>query len=248
MPVDNRYEFLQYSRWLTNLVIMYLESSHIPKTPYIRMADRKRSQLGRSSILGMRLPHPLRLKQSDMHAGMTLIFLIRKYKDSTNTLVPLPTGTNELFKNPHPVSCFQSTSNDLSGYHPWFHDQVANILHAVRQLWVGEKTFLENNAFERVFTAVATFVLDNEAVSIDDEVGHLRETQKMEGTREASKTQRLLVFAILGWQSMLNRFAFKASTPAPRTNLLSMMINQTLAWYLTVTKCQPILPAVLCSS
>jgi len=73
---------------------------------------------------------------------------------------------------------------------------------------VGEETLLENNAFERVFTAVATFVRDNEAVSIDDVVGHLRETQKMEGTREASRAQRLLVFAILGWQSMLYRPAF----------------------------------------
>ena len=78
----------------------------------------------------------------------------------------------------------------------------------MRQLRVGEETLLENNAFERVFTAVATFVLDNEAVSIDDVVGHLRKTQKMEGTRETLKAQRLLVFAILGWQSMLYRPAF----------------------------------------
>ena len=73
---------------------------------------------------------------------------------------------------------------------------------------MGEETLLENNAFERVFTAVAKFVRDNEAVSIDDVVEHLRKTQKMEGTCETFKAQRLLVFAILGWQSMLYRPAF----------------------------------------
>ncbi|KAF2190686.1 hypothetical protein K469DRAFT_733374 [Zopfia rhizophila CBS 207.26] len=97
------------------------------------------------------------------------------------------------------------SSNDLSWYHPQFRGQFINISYTVRQLRVGEETLLENNAFERVFIAVATFVRDNEAVSIDDVVEHLRKTQKMEGTGETFKAQRLLVFAILGWQSMLYR-------------------------------------------
>lgn len=128
------------------------------------------------------------------------------------TLVPYPSETNELFKDPHPVSVFQPISNDLGWYHPWLHGQVANISHAVRQLRVGEETLLESNAFERVFAAVATFVRDNEAVSIDDVVKHLHETQKMEDTRNTLKAQRLLVFAILGWQSMLYRPAFSTSS------------------------------------
>ena len=121
---------------------------------------------------------------------------------------PYPTRTNELFKDPQPVSVFQSTSNDLSWYHPWLHNQVTDISHAVRQLKVGEETLLEGNAFERVFAAVATFIRDNEAVSIDDVIEHLHKTQRMEDTREAFKAQRLLVFAILGWQSMLYQLAF----------------------------------------
>ncbi|KAF2811120.1 uncharacterized protein BDZ99DRAFT_508447 [Mytilinidion resinicola] len=138
-------------------------------------------------------------------------FRVRKrssFISTTTTLAAHPTRTHELFKEPLPVSVLQSTSADLSWYHPWLHGQVTNMSHAVRQLRVGEETLLENNAFERVFTATGTFVRDTEMVTIDDVVEHLRKTQKMENTRQTFKAQRLLVFAILGWQSMLYRPAF----------------------------------------
>ena len=122
--------------------------------------------------------------------------------------------TNELFKQPHPVSVFRSTSNDLSWYHQWLHGQVADISRAVRQLRVGEETLLEGNAFERVFAAVATFVRDNRGASIDDVVDDLRVTQSMESSPEVFLSQRLLVFAILGWQSMLYRPAFNVCSEA----------------------------------
>ncbi len=73
---------------------------------------------------------------------------------------------------------------------------------------MGEETLFENNAFERLFAAVATFVQDNEGATIDDVVEHLRTTQDMERTHTTFKAQRLIVFAILGWQSMLYRPAF----------------------------------------
>jgi hypothetical protein len=59
---------------------------------------------------------------------------------------------------------------------------------------------------------VAAFVHDTEAVTIDGVVEHLRKTQKLETTPESSNAERLLVFAILGWQSMLYRPAFNTCT------------------------------------
>lgn len=93
-------------------------------------------------------------------------------------------------------------SDDLAWYHPWLHGQLANFPHAVKQLRVGADTLLENNAFERVFQAVAKFVLETRGPSIDEVVEHLRTAESMESTPEAFTAQRHLAFAVLGWQSM----------------------------------------------
>ena len=126
----------------------------------------------------------------------------------SRTLVTDRRSSLELFKDPQPVSVFCSTSYGLSWYHSWLRSHLDDLPHAIRQLRVGKGTILEDNGFERVFTAVASFVHDTQAVTIDDVVEHLRETQKMETASESSNAQRLLVFAILGWQSMLYRPAF----------------------------------------
>lgn len=120
------------------------------------------------------------------------------------------TQTDILFQDPQPVSIFHSPSNDLRWYHPWLYSQVTTIPHAVRQLRSGEETLLESNTFERVFATVAAFVQDQKGISIDDVVEHLRITERLEATPESFKAQRLLVFAILGWQSMLYRPAFNS--------------------------------------
>jgi hypothetical protein len=75
---------------------------------------------------------------------------------------------------------------------------------------VGEGKLLENNAFERVFHAVAAFVREERGLSIEEVIEYLRIAEKMDSSREAAKAQRLLVFAILGWQSMVYVPAFNA--------------------------------------
>ena len=80
--------------------------------------------------------------------------------------------------------------------------------HAIGQLLVGEDRLLESNAFERVFQAVSALVREERGLSIDEVLEHLRIVEKMESTQDTFKAQRLLVFAILGWQSMLYLPAF----------------------------------------
>ncbi|KAF2468653.1 uncharacterized protein BDR25DRAFT_264460 [Lindgomyces ingoldianus] len=140
-------------------------------------------------------------------------FRVRKKRSFFSTtaltaVAPQPTKANELFKEPQPVSVFLPTTIDLGWYQPWLHGQLTNISHAVLQLQVGKETLLEGNAFEKVFAAVAQFARDNEGISIDDLIEDLRRTQGMEESHECLKAQRLLVFAILGWQSMLYRPTF----------------------------------------
>lgn len=56
---------------------------------------------------------------------------------------------------------------------------------------------------------MAAFARDNKAISVDNVLEHLQEAKGLENTPEACRRQRTLVFAILGWQSMLYRAAFK---------------------------------------
>ena len=60
----------------------------------------------------------------------------------------------------------------------------------------------------KAFTAVARYVSSTEAVSIDEVVDHLRTAEKLEVSSEYPDASRLLVFAILGWQTMLYKPAF----------------------------------------
>ncbi|KAF2273014.1 uncharacterized protein EI97DRAFT_445293 [Westerdykella ornata] len=72
----------------------------------------------------------------------------------------------------------------------------------------GKEHYGKMNGFERVFAAVAAFIHNKQAVTIDDVVEHLRKTQVLETVPWTCNAQRLLVFAILGWQSMLYRPTF----------------------------------------
>jgi hypothetical protein len=115
---------------------------------------------------------------------------------------------HDLFKDPLPVSVLSSTSDGLSWYHPWLRGQLEDLPNTVKQLRVGDETLLEDNCFERIFASVATFVQGNEGVTIDDVVEHLRQPQVFDTAPQSYNAQRLLVFTILGWQSMLYRPAF----------------------------------------
>ena len=116
--------------------------------------------------------------------------------------------TSQLFDDPQPTSVFRSESYDLSWYNLWLFKELISTPHEIQRLRVGTDDLRQGNAFERVFAAIAKFVRVHEGVSIDDIVEHLRDTLQMDVTYESNKAQRSLVFAILGWQSMLYRAAF----------------------------------------
>ncbi|KAF2267609.1 hypothetical protein CC78DRAFT_511770 [Lojkania enalia] len=155
-----------------------------------------------------------------IQSSRTLSTSSRKFRiRARSSLSPLTTVTRvprwpvSLFKDPQPSSVFLTSSHHLEyWYHPWLHGQIANMSEVMRQLKVGSEMLLEGNGFEKVFAAVAKFVRDSEGISIDDIVEYLRETESIENTPEVFGAQRLLVFAILGWQSMLYRPAFNTCT------------------------------------
>jgi hypothetical protein len=97
---------------------------------------------------------------------------------------------------------------DLGWYHEWVQYQLASIPEALRSLQVGKEKLMENNAFQLVFKAVAIFLHINRGITIDEVVQHLRESHLLEESEELRNAHRLLVFAVLGWQSMLYRPAF----------------------------------------
>src|SRR5205814_516114 len=78
----------------------------------------------------------------------------------------------------------------------------------LRKLGFGRDELLNNPVFNRIFTAVGKYIQENEGVTIDEVVEHLQITEMMDRTPESFAAQRLLVFAILGWQSMLYLPAF----------------------------------------
>jgi hypothetical protein len=101
-----------------------------------------------------------------------------------------------------------SCSGDNRWYTCWLAYHVTSLPSTLNCLRVGEKSLLDDGVFIQVFTAVKTLLQDSEGVSIDDVVEHLRTSLSMESTKESLQPQRTLVFAILGWQSMLYRPAF----------------------------------------
>ena len=121
-------------------------------------------------------------------------------------------GPDQLFSYPRPTSIFGSEAYDLSWYNLWLFKELIDAPHEIQQLRVGTDLLRQSNAFERVFAAVARFVragaVASSVISIDGIVEHLRETLHMDATYESGRAQRSLVFAILGWQSMLYRAAF----------------------------------------
>lgn len=78
----------------------------------------------------------------------------------------------------------------------------------IRELRVGEGTLFESNHFERIFAAVRHYIDKKKGVGLDNAVKYVRETEHTADTPGAKKNQKLLVFAILGWQSMLYRPSF----------------------------------------
>lgn len=100
-----------------------------------------------------------------------------------------------------------STVIDMSWYDPWLSQQLKNLPYAVMELRVVGDSLRAKTTLDKIFAAIEDFTQKSEGVSIDDIAEHLQKIKIFESADELG-AQRLLIFAILGWQSMLYQAAF----------------------------------------
>lgn len=112
--------------------------------------------------------------------------------------------------------------SDMSWYCPWLAEKIANLPGSLRSLLNPERnseslvhlTF--QSKFYRIFTGVSEFIRHESSPSIDQVIEHLVEKNLLNPSDEGSELglqHRLLVFAILGWQSMLYLPSFGTCPP-----------------------------------
>ena len=102
-------------------------------------------------------------------------------------------------------------SHDLSWYLPWLAQQVAKLPECLKSLAgnnnaVGTADLSMNSSLYRIFMAVSDFVCEAGSPSIDEILEQLNHDPIIHSamTGIASiQAQRLLIFAVLGWQTML---------------------------------------------
>jgi hypothetical protein len=102
---------------------------------------------------------------------------------------------------------------ELKWYNSWIQSQIRELPHALKQLRVGGGSLLEEGPLQQVFRAIAEYVHDKDGVSIDEIIQNLQELKILEENEELQGAHRLLVFTILGWQSMLYKAAFDICSP-----------------------------------
>lgn len=95
---------------------------------------------------------------------------------------------------------------DMSWYDIWLCQQLRNLPHCLLELRIRGEPLLEKNCLEDLFNVVGKFIY--EGVSIDKIVTYLQEVNIFDNITELLGAQRLLVFAVLGWRSMLYQAAF----------------------------------------
>lgn len=113
-------------------------------------------------------------------------------------------------------------SSDMSWYCPWLAEQIANLPDSLRSLLNSERdseslihlTF--QSKLYRIFMGVSEFIRQDSNPSIDQVIENLIEKHLLNPSDEGSELSlqhRLLVFAILGWQSMLYLPSFGTCPP-----------------------------------
>lgn len=113
-------------------------------------------------------------------------------------------------------------SSDMSWYCPWLAEQIANLPDSLRSLLNSERdseslidlTF--QSKLYRIFMGVSEFIRQDSNPSIDQVIENLIEKHLLNPSDEASELSLehcLLVFAILGWQSMLYLPSFGTCPP-----------------------------------
>lgn len=101
--------------------------------------------------------------------------------------------------------------SDLGWYLSWLAGQITDLPDCLNNLLAGDGTgdpvdLSPNCVFYRVFMAVDEYIRRDDNLSIDEIVQYLTEDSILESTMvhpDVIPAQRLLIFAIVGWQSML---------------------------------------------
>jgi hypothetical protein len=96
---------------------------------------------------------------------------------------------------------------DMSWYDAWLSQQIKDLPYAVMELRVVGGSLRTKTTLNNIFTAIEEFTQKSEGVSIDDIAKHL-EKVKIFNSADELGAQRLLIFAVLGWRSMLYQAAF----------------------------------------
>ncbi|CAI7612735.1 unnamed protein product [Penicillium palitans] len=146
-----------------------------------------------STKAGKQKPHPISLSRA------FLVFA----KDPRNDLRKiLPRGKQRRTNTTH-------TSIDMSWYDRWVFQQLQNLPHSLVQLRVGKSKIQETHSLNALFESIEDYCArETEGVSIDEITTHLRETGVFDDANSLQGHQTLLVFAALGWCSMLYQAAF----------------------------------------
>ena len=97
---------------------------------------------------------------------------------------------------------------DMGWYNLWLSQQLENIPYCLRELRVGGEKLRTEQSLGSLYEVIGNYVRKNDGVSIDEIAKHLQEARIFDCTKDLHGAQRLLVFAVLGWQSMLYQAAF----------------------------------------
>ncbi|BDD54769.1 hypothetical protein MPDQ_006691 [Monascus purpureus] len=96
----------------------------------------------------------------------------------------------------------------MSWYDAWLSQQLKDIPYCIRELRVGSNSLLTKSCLDRLFTAIECVAQEIEGVFIDEIVARLQEIGILDSADKFLDAQKLLIFAVLGWQSMLYQAAF----------------------------------------
>lgn len=107
-----------------------------------------------------------------------------------------------------PIGNFSLPYADMSWHNAWLSQQLENLPYCLRELRVGGEKLQSKQSLVPIYGVIEKFARENDGVSIDEILKHLRDCGLFDCLRELLGAQRLLIFAILGWQSMLYQAAF----------------------------------------
>ena len=96
-----------------------------------------------------------------------------------------------------------------TGWHSaWLSRQLENLPYCLRELNVGGHKLQTKQNWLPLYEMVRDYAQRNDGASIDEIVEYVQDAGLFDPLKESLGAQRLLIFAILGWQSMLYQAAF----------------------------------------